>query len=126
MLRSVVAQYNAATMLVQREIVSQKIKVGIMERLRDFHIVLDDVSITALTFGKQFTDAIEQKQIAQQRAERAKYVVQQANEQRKATIIKAKGEARAAQQIGESLMQNTAYIDLRRLEVAKEISRMMG
>lgn len=125
-LRSVVAQYNAATMLVQREIVSQKIKVGIMERLRDFHIVLDDVSITALTFGKQFTDAIEQKQIAQQRAERAKYVVQQANEQRKATIIKAKGEARAAQQIGESLMQNTAYIDLRRLEVAKEISRMMG
>ena len=113
-------------MLVQREIVSQKIKVGIAERLREFHIVLDDVSITSLTFGKQFTDAIEQKQIAQQRAERAKYVVQQANEQRKATIIKAKGEAKAAQQIGESLMQNTAYIDLRRLEVAKEIARMMG
>ena len=36
-----------------------------MERLREFHIHLDDVSITALTFGKQFTDAIEQKQIAQ-------------------------------------------------------------
>ena len=63
-LRSVVAQYNAATLLVQRETVSQKIKYGIMERLRDFHIHLDDVSITALTFGKQFTDAIEQKQIA--------------------------------------------------------------
>lgn len=125
-LRSIIAQYNAATMLVQREIVSQKIKIGISERLRDFHIILDDVSITSLTFGKQFTDAIEQKQIAQQRAERAKYVVQQANEQRKATIIKAKGEARAAQQIGESLMKNSAYIDLRRLEVAKEISRMMG
>ena len=58
-LRSVVAQYNAATLLVQREIVSQKIKFGIMERLRDFHIHLDDVSITSLTFGKQFTDAIE-------------------------------------------------------------------
>ena len=63
-LRSVVAQYNAATLLQSREIVSQKIKMGIMVRLRDFHIVLDDVSITALTFGKQFTDAIEQKQIA--------------------------------------------------------------
>ena len=63
-LRSVVAQYNAATLLVQRESVSQQIKQGITLRLREFHIILDDVSITALTFGKQFTDAIEQKQIA--------------------------------------------------------------
>lgn len=58
-LRSVVAQYNAGTLLMQRETVSQKIKMGIMVRLRDFHIILDDVSITSLTFGKQFTDAIE-------------------------------------------------------------------
>lgn len=88
-LRSVVAQYNAATLLVQREIVSQQIKQGIMQRLKEFNIVLDDVSITALTFGKQFTDAIEQKQIAAQRAERARYVVQQAIEEKKATLIKA-------------------------------------
>ena len=97
-----------------------------MQRLKEFNIILDDVSITALTFGKQFTDAIEQKQIAAQRAERARYVVQQAAEHKKATIIKAKGEAEAAKAIGESLMKNTAYIDLRRLEAAKEISRMMG
>ena len=100
--------------------------MGIMIRLRDFHIILDDVSITALTFGKQFTDAIEQKQIAQQRAERAKYVVQQAAEHKKATIIKAKGEAENARAIGESLMTNTAYLDIKRLEVAKEIARIMG
>jgi regulator of protease activity HflC (stomatin/prohibitin superfamily) len=103
---------------VQREIVSQKIKFGIMERLKDFNILLDDVSITALTFGKAFTDAIEQKQIAQQQAERARYQVDQAKEMRKATVIKAKGEAQAAKEIGESLEHNSAYIDLRRLEVA--------
>ena len=53
-------------------------------------------------------------------------MVQQAAEHKKSTIIKAKGEAESAKAIGESLMKNTAYIDLRRLEAAKEISRMMG
>lgn len=69
------AQYDATTLLSRREAVSQQIKQGIMMRLKDFHIILDDVSITALSFGKLFTDAIEQKQIAQQAAERSKYIV---------------------------------------------------
>lgn len=47
-------------------------------------------------------------------------------EHKKATIIKAKGEAENAKAIGESLMQSTAYLDLKRLEVAKEIARLMG
>lgn len=95
-----VAQYNAATLLGQREQVSMQIKSGIMIRLKEFNIVLDDVSITALTFGRQFTDAIEQKQVAAQRAERAKYVVQREVENKKATIIKADGEAKAAKVMG--------------------------
>lgn len=41
-------------------------------------IILDDVSITDLGFGTEFTKAIEEKQIAQQQAERAKYQVDQA------------------------------------------------
>jgi len=75
-LRSTVAQYDATTLLSRREAVSMQIKQGIIMRLREYHILLDDVSITALTFGKLFTDAIEQKQIAQQSAERAKFIVQ--------------------------------------------------
>jgi prohibitin 1 len=34
------------------------------------------VEKTHMTFGKEFTHAVEQKQIAQQEAERAKYVVE--------------------------------------------------
>tara|TARA_B110000977_G_C10863531_1_gene410727 strand:- start:66 stop:293 length:228 start_codon:yes stop_codon:yes gene_type:complete len=75
-LRSTVAQYDATTLLSRREAVSMQIKQGIIMRLKEYHILLDDVSITALTFGKLFTDAIEQKQIAQQAAERAKFIVQ--------------------------------------------------
>ena len=97
-----------------------------MLRLKEFNIILDDVSITALTFGRQFTDAIEQKQVAAQKAERAKYIVQREVENKKAIIIKAKGEAENAKNIGQALQRNSAYVDLRRLEAAKEIAKMMG
>ena len=46
--------------------------------MKDFNIILDDVSIVSLTYGTEFTKAIEQKQIAQQKAERAKFLVEKA------------------------------------------------
>ena len=47
-----------------------------------------DVSITHLTFGKEFTHAIEQKQVAQQEAERQKFVVMKAEQERKVHFAK--------------------------------------
>jgi prohibitin 2 len=34
-----------------------------MERAQDFHMILDDVSITDLTFGKEYSAAVESKQV---------------------------------------------------------------
>lgn len=92
-LKSVVAQYNSQSLLTQREQVSQKIKMNMMQRLKEFNIILDDVSIVSLTYGQEFTKAIEEKQIAQQRAERAKFLVERAVQDKKSTLIKASGEA---------------------------------
>ena len=63
-LKSVIARYTATQLLTEREQVSAKIREILKERLIDFHIVLDDVSITDLHFGPEFTKAIEEKQIA--------------------------------------------------------------
>ena len=46
------------------------------ERANSFGIVLDDVALTHLTFGLEFTSAVEQKQVAQQEAERARFIVE--------------------------------------------------
>ena len=59
------------------------------ERAANFNIALDDVSITSLTFGKEFTAAIEAKQVAAQEAERAKFVVEKAEQDKKSAIIRA-------------------------------------
>ncbi len=82
-LKSVVAKHNASSLLVQREQVSATIKAQLMDRLKEFNIILDDVSIVDLVFGREFAKAIENKQIAQQQAERAKFIVQQAEQEKR-------------------------------------------
>ena len=52
-------------------------------------MALDDVSITTLTFGREFTAAIEAKQVAAQEAERAKFVVEKAEQDKRSAIIRA-------------------------------------
>lgn len=46
------------------------------DRADSFGLILDDVSLTHLTFGREFTSAVEAKQVAQQEAERARFVVE--------------------------------------------------
>jgi len=121
-LKAVVAQYNAAQLITMREAVSRKIRALLVQRAADFHIVLDDVSITHLSFGKEYTAAVEAKQVAAQEAERARFIVDKAKQEKRSTMIRAEGEAKSAQLIGDAVRDNPGYIQLRRLEAAREIA----
>ena len=121
-LKSVVAQYNASQLITMREAVSQKIRGLLLERATEFHLVLDDVSITHLSFGKEYTAAVEAKQVAQQEAERARFVVDKAVQEKRSVIIKAQGEAQSAKLIGAAIRDNPGFIQLRKLEAAREIA----
>lgn len=125
-LKAVVAQYNASQLITQREAVSREIRKILTERASNFNIALDDVSITSLSFGKEFTHAIEAKQVAAQEAERAKFIVEKAEQDKRSAIIRAQGEAKSAQLIGEAINNNPAFLALRQIEAAREISHTMA
>jgi len=121
-LKSVVAQYNASQLITMREAVSRKIRDLLLTRATEFNLILDDVSITHLSFGKEYTAAVEAKQVAQQEAERARFVVDKAMQEKRSVIIKAQGEAKSAQLLGDAVRDNPGFLQLRRLEAAREIA----
>ncbi|XP_066587738.1 prohibitin 1 [Prorops nasuta] len=126
-LKSVVAQFDAGELITQREIVSQKVSEALTERASQFGVILDDISITHLTFGREFTHAVELKQVAQQEAEKARFVVEKAEQTKKATIISAEGDAQAALLIAKSLGEaGDGLVELRRIEAAEDIAKQLS
>lgn len=91
-----------------------------------FAIMLEDVSIIHLTFGAEYTAAIEAKQVAQQDAERARFVVERAIQEKKSTVIRALGVSKSAELVGEAIKNNPAFVQLRRLDAAKEIATVIS
>ncbi|XP_010447970.1 PREDICTED: prohibitin-1, mitochondrial-like [Camelina sativa] len=125
-LKAVVAQYNASQLITQREAVSREIRKILTARAANFNVALDDVSITTLTFGKEFTAAIKAKQVAAQEAERAKFIVEKAEQDKRSAVIRAQGEAKSAQLIGQAIANNQTFITLRKIEAAREIAQTIA
>lgn len=125
-LKAVVAQYNAEQLTTQREEISRLIRRNLVERAEDFFIDIADCSITHLSFGPEYTKAVESKQVAQQEAERAKYMVEMAEQERKSKVIAAQGESKAAELVGNAMKNNPAFAELRRIEAAREIAQAVS
>jgi prohibitin 1 len=126
-LKAVVAQYNAEELLSKREEISARIKIELEKRAKHFHLTLDDVAITHLTFGREFMKAIEAKQVASQEAERQQWVVKKAEQERQAVVTRAEGEAESARIITQAMERTgNAIIEVRRIDAAKEIAAKLA
>merc|ERR1711976_510741 len=124
--KAVVARYNANELLTKREQVSSDVKRELKARAGVFNLVLEDVAITHLSFSPEYSRAVEAKQVAQQEAERAKYIVIGAQQEKQTIITKAKGEAESAQLIGQSVKKNPGFMKLRRIDAARDIADIVS
>ena len=98
----------------------------LQKRAREFDIILDDVSITHLEFSHEYLAAIEAKQVAQQNAERAKFVVAIREQEMKAAVLRAQGEAEAASLVAEAISTHgPGLVTVRKIEAAQHIAKVL-
>jgi prohibitin 2 len=68
---------------------------------------------------------VEAKQVAQQDAQRAAFVVDKARQEKQATVVRAQGEARSAELIGDAIKKSRSYVDLREFENARAVAGIL-
>ncbi|HVT13125.1 MAG TPA: prohibitin family protein [Fimbriimonadaceae bacterium] len=104
-LKTVTAKYTAEELIKNRSQVKSEVEQDITARLKAYDIIVEPagLSITNFDFSPEFNRAIEAKQVAQQEAEKQKYVLQQAELQKQTDVTKAEGTAQAAKLNAESL-----------------------
>ncbi len=89
--------------ITQRTALKEDFDMALNSRLEKYGIIVLDTSVVDLKFSTEFAKSVEDKQIAEQRARRAVYVAQEAEQEAQAEINRAKGRAEAQRLLAETL-----------------------
>ena len=89
------ARYTAEELLNMRSQLSDDILALLTDRLAVYNVVVIDASIENLDFSDAFTDAVEAKQVAEQKSKQAKIEQDQKNMEAEAAAKRAEIEANA-------------------------------
>ena len=93
--KSEFAKYTAEELLNMRSKLSGDIRTLLTTQLENYNVVVIDASIEDLDFSDTFTDAVEAKQVAEQKSKQAKIEQDQKNMEAAAAAERAKIEAEA-------------------------------
>jgi prohibitin 1 len=89
--------------ITKRNELKQDFDEALSQRLDKYGILVLDTSVVDLDFSPEFAKAVEEKQIAEQRAKRAVYIAQEAEQEAQADINRATGKAEAQRLLAETL-----------------------
>ena len=89
--------------ITKRSELKEDFDFALGNRLAKYGIIVLDTSVVDLNFSPEFAKAVEEKQIAEQRAQRAVYIAREAEQQAQADVNRAKGRAEAQKLLAETL-----------------------
>lgn len=117
-LKAVTAQYTAEELISKRSEVSTKVKEVLANKLATYFMQLDEINITEFKFSTEFNNAIEQKQIAEQQALKARLDLQRIEIEAKQKIEQAKAEAESLRLQKQEVTKE--LVELRKIEAQIE------
>ena len=110
--QTAIAQYEVQKLHSEnRQEVEDNISSRLTEALKEKFIVVDEVLLRNIQFSDTYRKTVEEKQIAQQDAQRMEYVLQKAEKEKEQQIIAATGEAKAIELKGQALAASPEVIE---------------
>lgn len=97
------AKMTAEEIITKRIELKKNIDHALIERLNNYNTLITDVSLIDMAFTEEFSNAVEAKQIAEQKSQQAHYEAEMEKQRAEATINKARGEAEAQRLLQKNL-----------------------
>lgn len=104
--------------ITKRTELKQDFDMALSQRLDKYGIIVLDTSVVDLKFSLEFSKAVEEKQIAEQRAQRAVYIAREAEQEAQAEINRARGKAEAQRLLAETLKAQGGQLVLQKEAIA--------
>ncbi|RKZ04909.1 MAG: hypothetical protein DRQ04_00395 [Candidatus Hydrothermota bacterium] len=109
--RHVISEYPIMDVYSEkRRMIQGEILRRVRELLEKDGFIIEEIVLRDVHFTPDFSKAIEEKQIAQQEAERMKYVLEKERKEAERKKIEAEGTARAIEIVSRQLKRNPEYI----------------
>lgn len=109
--RLVISEYKVMDVYsAKRRVIQSEIQERIKKILEPDGFIIDGVVLRDVHFTPGFAKAIEEKQIAQQEAERMNYVLLKEQKEAERKKIEAEGEAKKIEIVSKALNQNPKYL----------------
>lgn len=119
--KSVTAQYTAEELITKREEVKNKIQSMLHDKLKPENILVIAVNVTDFKFSDVFASAIEQKQTADQLAQKARRDLERIKIEAEQRVAQAMAEAEAQRMLAASITQQV--VELKRIEAFQDAIR---
>ena len=120
--KSEFAKYTAEELLNMRSKLSGDIRALLTEQLQAYNVVVIDASIEDLDFSDTFTDAVEAKQVAEQKSKQAKIEQEQKNMEAEAAAERARIEAEAEAAVAKIAAEAEAQV----IQIQAEAAEFAG